>query len=192
MKPFKENLMKGKKEGEKLTFKEAVGMGGACTVGALQFSGVCKHLGANEGWFGGPRAGYCIFGCALSEVEVDVITGEQTVNFSKIMYECGQSLNPTIDCGQAEGGFTQGIGFCLREKIVENQETGELLTDGTWEYKIPCSQDVPLDFQVEFFPRSYEKGISSSKASGEPPLVLAVSVLAAVREAIKAARSSFG
>merc|ERR1719310_1094458 len=70
LKPTLETLKAGKKEGEKVTYKELVGMGGACTVGALQFTGVCTHLGANEGWFGGPRAGYCIFGAACSEVEV--------------------------------------------------------------------------------------------------------------------------
>ena len=73
------------------------------------------------------------------------------VLFAKILYDCGQSLNPVIDCGQAEGGFFQGLGHYLREKVVENAESGELMTDGTWEYKIPSSQDVPLDFQVEFF-----------------------------------------
>lgn len=192
LKPTLETLKAGKKEGEKVTYKELVGMGGACTVGALQFTGVCTHLGANEGWFGGPRAGYCIFGAACSEVEVDVITGETTINYTRIVYDCGQSLNPTIDLGQCEGGFMQGVGFCLREKVVENGDTGELLTDGTWEYKIPCSQDVPLDFQVEFFPKPYMKGIASSKASGEPPLVLGVSAFSAVREAVKAARKDMG
>ena len=174
------------------TAKELVGMGGAYTHGALQFTRVCKHNGANEAWFGGLRAGYCVFGCALSEVEVDVITGETTINFSKIIYDCGQSLNTIVDAGQCEGAFIMGVGMVLRERVIENLESGVPLTDGTWEYRIPCSQDVPLDFQVEFFPKPFANGIVSSKASGEPPLVLATSIFAAVRYAITAARKDMG
>merc|ERR1719456_551106 len=175
--------------GQPLTFKELVADASAAEMVQFQVSGVCSMNGANNvadgGW------GYCIFGCAVSEVEVDVITGETTILSSKILYDCGQSLNPMIDCGQAEGGFMQGVGFFLREK-VELGELGELKTDGTWEYKIPSSQDVPLDFQVEFFPRKFEQGVNFSKGSGEPPLVLAASVFFAVRQAIGAARKDFG
>merc|ERR1719230_2499490 len=156
----------------------------------LQIPGICKFNDTDKSAWG--SWGYCIFGCALSEVEVDVITGETTILSSKILYDSGQSLNPMIDCGQAEGGFMQGVGFFLREKVEVNGTTGELQTDGTWEYKIPSSQDVPLDFQVEFFPRKFEQGVNFSKGSGEPPLVLAASVFFAVRQAIGAARKDFG
>uniref|UniRef100_A0A7S2KL86 Aldehyde oxidase/xanthine dehydrogenase a/b hammerhead domain-containing protein n=1 Tax=Zooxanthella nutricula TaxID=1333877 RepID=A0A7S2KL86_9DINO len=136
---------------------------------------------------------YHCFGAALSEVEIDVMTGEVVILSTSIMYDCGKSLNPTIDLGQAEGAFMMGVGFYLRERLIQDSVTGKLATDGTWEYKIPCAQDVPLKFDVEFFPRAFtEGGISSSKASGEPPLVLASSVFAAVKQAIRAGRKEFG
>jgi len=75
---------------------------------------------------------------------------------------------------------------------IQDPITGKLATDGTWEYKIPCFQDVPVKFDVEFFPRAYDKGIQSSKASGEPPLVLASSVFFAMKEAAYAGRKEFG
>merc|ERR1712063_243327 len=87
---------------------------------------------------------------------------------SSMLYDCGKSLNPTIDLGQCEGGFMMGVGFFLRERLLQDDVTGKLETDGTWEYKIPCFQDVPVQFDVEFFPKAHEGGIVSSKASGEP------------------------
>lgn len=185
--PVKETM---EKAGETLSFKSLIVKTLATTSPPLQFTGISKHAGEDQAPMG--KYGYCIFGCALSEVEVDVLTGETTILYTKLLCDHGQSLNPTIDCGQAEGGFMQGVGFFLREKEIHNEETGELLTDGTWEYKIPCSQDVPLKLDVEFFPRAFPQGIQGSKASGEPPLVLATSVFCAVRHAISAARKHFG
>lgn len=135
---------------------------------------------------------YHIYGACCSEVEVDVLTGETVIRSSSMLYDCGKSLNPTIDLGQCEGGFMMGVGFFLRERLLQDPGTGKLATDGTWEYKIPCFQDVPLQFDVEFFPRAFDRGIASSKASGEPPLVLSSSVFCAVREAIRAGRKEFG
>lgn len=135
---------------------------------------------------------YHIYGAACSEVEVDVLTGETVILSTSMLYDCGKSLNPTIDRGQCEGGFMMGVGFFLRERLLQDDTTGKLESDGTWEYKIPCFQDVPVKFDVEFFPRAFESGIVSSKASGEPPLVLATSVFCAVKEAVMAGRKEFG
>mmetsp|Transcript_9269 Transcript_9269/g.29475 ORF Transcript_9269/g.29475 Transcript_9269/m.29475 type:complete len:158 (+) Transcript_9269:1330-1803(+) len=128
----------------------------------------------------------------MSEVEVDVLTGETTILSTDMLYDCGKSLNPLIDCGQAEGAFMYGVGFFLRENLVQSEETGQVISDGTWEYKIPCAQDVPLELNVEFFPRPFDEGVMSSKGSGEPPLVLATSVFCAVRQAVAAGRKEFG
>lgn len=71
-----------------------------------------------------------------------------------------------------------GLGHYLREQPIISPETGELITNDTWEYKPPCSLDVPLEFNVEFLQgTNFNKGILSSKASGEPPLLLALSCL---------------
>jgi len=163
-----------------LTFAKLCGK--AAGGGAeMQASGCCQK-----------EINYNIFGAACSEVEVDALTGETVILSTSMLYDCGKSLNPTIDLGQCEGGFMMGVGFFLRERLIQDSVTGKLATDGTWEYKIPCFQDVPLKFDVEFFPRAFESGIVSSKASGEPPLVLSASVFCAVKEAVMAGRKEFG
>eukprot|EP00929_Paragymnodinium_shiwhaense_P075858 TRINITY_DN3884_c0_g1_i2.p1 TRINITY_DN3884_c0_g1~~TRINITY_DN3884_c0_g1_i2.p1 ORF type:complete len:1313 (+),score=353.87 TRINITY_DN3884_c0_g1_i2:74-4012(+) len=176
-------LTQMQEEGKPFTFKEL--MGKAADKTEMQASGVCKRA----------DFGYHCFGACVSEVEIDVLTGESNILSSSIMYDCGKSLNPTIDLGQCEGAFMMGVGFFLRERLLVDTETGHMATDGTWEYKIPSFQDVPLKFDVEFFQRPFTEnggGIASSKASGEPPLVLSSSVFCAVRQAIAAARSEFG
>ena len=128
------------------------------------------------------------WGAAVSEVEVDVLTGETACLRTDILYDCGNSLNPAIDLGQAEGAFVTGLGFILREEVRRDAD-GQLLTDGTWTYKPPLASDIPHVLNVGLLHDArFEKGILSSKASGEPPLVLATSVLCAVRHAVAAAR----
>jgi xanthine dehydrogenase molybdopterin-binding subunit B/xanthine dehydrogenase iron-sulfur cluster and FAD-binding subunit A len=136
------------------------------------------------------KHGYHNYGAAVSEVEIDVLTGESTILSSDILYDCGRSLNPAIDIGQVEGGFVMGLGYYLREDHVVDEDTGRMRSDGTWEYKPPCSQDIPVEFNVSFLKDSpYPKGVLSSKASGEPPLVLSTSVLVALKHAVAAARA---
>lgn len=136
--------------------------------------------------------GYQNYGAAYSEIELDILTGEVEILSTYLFYDCGKSLNPSIDIGQAEGAFVMGIGFLLREE-VSFDHLGKLINDGTWEYKPPSFRDIPQHFHVEFLHDTpYEKGYLSSKASGEPPLVLANSVAFAVRYAIRAARIENG
>ena len=136
---------------------------------------------------------YSNYGVASSEVEIDVLTGESNILQTDLLYDCGKSLNPAIDIGQCEGAFIMGVGHYLREEEIINQTTGELISNGTWEYKPPLAADIPIKFNVELLsnPR-FDKGLLSSKSSGEPPLVLSTSVIMAVRNAVKAARKDVG
>ncbi|KAH7541876.1 hypothetical protein FEM48_Zijuj02G0013900 [Ziziphus jujuba var. spinosa] len=121
-------------------------------------------------------------------VEINLLTGETTILQVDILYDCGQSLNPAVDLGQIEGSFVQGIGFFMSEEWLTNSD-GLLVTDSTWTYKIPSVDTIPKQFNVEILNSSHhEKRVLSSKASGEPPLLLAVSVHCATRTAIKEAR----
>ena len=97
----------------------------------------------------------------------------------------GQSLNPAIDIGQIEGGFVQGMGWLTTEELKWEQ-TGRLASHGPATYKIPAVGDTPSEFNVELFPNSpnTEATIFHSKAVGEPPLVLGISVWTAIRDAI--------
>jgi len=180
LKPTREKMEADGKE-----IKSLAALAGAASGSAeLQASGKNKCFGDD--------GGYHIYGACVSEVEVDVLTGDTTILSSSILYDCGKSLNPTIDLGQTEGAFMMGVGFFLRERHLQDPVTGKEASNGTWEYKIPCFQDVPLEFNVEFFPRSFDSGIVSSKASGEPPLVLAASVFSALRMAVAAGREQTG
>ena len=128
---------------------------------------------------------YFAGGAACSEVTVDVETGEMRVDRVDILHDAGRSLNPAIDMGQIEGGFVQGMGWLTTEDLVFGED-GRLLTHAPSTYKIPTCSDVPEDFRVELFEpgRNREPTIHRSKAVGEPPLLLAVSVFSAITHAL--------
>ncbi|KAJ7960368.1 putative Aldehyde oxidase [Quillaja saponaria] len=131
---------------------------------------------------------YLNYGTAVSEVEVNLLTGETTILQVDIIYDCGQSLNPAMDLGQIEGAFVQGIGFFMLEEYPTNSD-GLVVAEGTWTYKIPSIDTIPKQFNVEILNSGHhQKRVLSSKASGEPPLLLAVSIHCAAREAIREAR----
>jgi len=127
---------------------------------------------------------YFSYGAACSEVVVDITTGEMRVLRTDILHDVGQSLNPAIDLGQIEGGFVQGMGWLTTEELVFD-EAGRLLTHAPSTYKIPCASDVPADFRLALFDgANREETIYRSKAVGEPPLMLAISVFAAIGDAL--------
>ncbi|XP_067656035.1 uncharacterized protein [Haliotis asinina] len=132
---------------------------------------------------------YNAYGAACTEVEMDVLTGENQINRVDILYDCGESMNPEIDVGQAEGAFVMGLGYWLTEQMIYDPTTGTALTDGTWEYKPPMGKDIPIDFRIQFLKNAPNpRGVLRSKAVGEPPLCMAASALFAVKQAIQAAR----
>jgi xanthine dehydrogenase molybdopterin binding subunit len=129
---------------------------------------------------------YYSFGMAVSEVEVDVLTGAVIVLRSDIVQDVGESINEGIDIGQVRGGFVQGIGWCTMEEIRWDDE-GRLLTHSPDTYKIPTIADIPREFNAELLPNAPNPGtIRRSKAVGEPPFMLAFSVWFAIKDAIAA------
>ena len=128
---------------------------------------------------------YFAYGAACSEVLIDTMTGEMKVTRVDILHDVGHSMNPAIDIGQIEGGFVQGMGWLITEELVYDAQ-GVLRTHAPSTYKIPCASDVPEDFRVALY---QSKGnvmdtIYRSKAVGEPPLMLAISVWCAVFDAV--------
>ncbi|CAA0805958.1 Abscisic-aldehyde oxidase [Striga hermonthica] len=131
---------------------------------------------------------YLNYGAAVSEVEVSILTGETIILRTDIVYDCGQSMNPAVDLGQIEGAFVQGLGFFMLEEYPSNSD-GLMVADGTWTYKIPTIDTIPKEFNVEILNSGHhQKRVLSSKASSEPPLLLAASMHCAMRAAIKDAR----
>ncbi|HEX8564568.1 MAG TPA: xanthine dehydrogenase molybdopterin binding subunit [Pyrinomonadaceae bacterium] len=131
---------------------------------------------------------YFAYGAAASEVEIDGFTGTFRLRQVDIVHDVGESLNPLIDLGQIEGGFVQGMGWLTMEELVWDDE-GRLRTFSPSTYKIPTVGEIPEKFNVKLLERAPQNGvIYGSKAVGEPPLMLAISV----REAIRAAIAAFG
>ena len=128
---------------------------------------------------------YYAYGAACSEVLVDTLTGEARVTRVDILHDVGHSLNPAIDRGQIEGGFVQGMGWLTSEELVFDGE-GRLRTHSPSTYKIPTAYDVPEDFRVGLWAGRGNRAetIGRSKAVGEPPLMLAISVLHALSDAV--------
>ena len=127
---------------------------------------------------------YFAYGAACSEVAIDILSGEMKVRRVDILHDVGHSINPAIDIGQIEGAFVQGMGWLTTEELVYDDK-GRLLTHAPSTYKIPVASDVPEDFRVALFAGSNrEDTIYHSKAVGEPPLMLGVSVFAAIADAV--------
>ena len=135
--------------------------------------------------FSGRPFFYFAYGAAVSEVVVDTLTGEHRILRVDIVHDCGDSLNPAVDLGQVEGGFVQGAGWLTSEELWWN-DAGELQTHAPSTYKIPTCSDLAPEFRVTLLQNAAnrEDTIYRSKAVGEPPFMLAISVFHAIRDAI--------
>ena len=135
---------------------------------------------------------YFAYGAACTQVAIDTLTGESRVLKVDILHDVGRSINPAIDIGQIEGGFIQGMGWLTTEQLVWNDK-GLLTTHAPSTYKIPTAGDVPRHFKVDLWPEpNREDNVFGSKAVGEPPFMLCLSVYEALRDAIANARDSIG
>ncbi|HYG54035.1 MAG TPA: xanthine dehydrogenase molybdopterin binding subunit [Burkholderiales bacterium] len=143
-----------------------------------------------ERWQGEPFY-YFAYGAAVSEVAVDTLTGEFRLLRADLLHDVGRSVNPAIDRGQVEGGFIQGMGWLTMEEVVWDAD-GRLLTHAPSTYKIPTAGDCPPQFNVWLWERgeNVRDVVHRSKAVGEPPLMLALSVWHAIYDAVGSTSSS--
>jgi xanthine dehydrogenase large subunit len=134
---------------------------------------------------------YFAYGAACSEVAIDTLTGETRVLRVDVLHDAGQSINPALDIGQIEGGFIQGMGWLTSEELwwrPDGPQAGRLMSHAPSTYKIPTASDVPDVFRVKLYANANrEDSIHRSKAVGEPPFMLALSVFQAIRDAVAAA-----
>ena len=127
---------------------------------------------------------YFAYGAAVLEVELNGLTGEHRILRADILHDVGDSLVPTIDRGQVEGAFIQGVGWLTCEEVLFDQK-GRLLTHAPSTYKIPAVGEAPEDFRVTLLKGAPQDGvIHGSKAVGEPPFMLGIGVVTALRHAI--------
>ncbi|KAE8752582.1 xanthine dehydrogenase 1 [Frankliniella occidentalis] len=186
LKPFKEANPKG-------SWKDWVNKAYFSRV-QLSASGfhATPDIGYNRETRTGKMFNYFTFGAAVTEVEIDCLTGDHQVLRSDIVMDLGESLNPAIDIGQVEGGFIQGYGLFTLEEMVYSP-TGNIFSRGPGVYKLPGFADIPQEFNVALLKGAPNpRAVYSSKAVGEPPLFLAASAFFAIWEAVKAAREEAG
>ena len=128
---------------------------------------------------------YFAYGAAVSEVMIDTLTGENKIIQADILHDAGKAINPAIELGQIEGGFVQGAGWLTMEE-VNWKPNGQITTHSPSTYKIPAVSDMPEKFNVEIFKKgkNIENVINKSKTTGEPPLMNAMSVFFAIKNAI--------
>lgn len=131
---------------------------------------------------------YFAYGAACTEVAIDRLTGEYKVLRVDILHDVGKSIHTGIDVGQIEGGFIQGMGWLTTEELVWDNH-GVLRTHAPSTYKIPTVGDTPAEFNVQLWHEpNREDNVMQSKAVGEPPFMLAISVFEALRDAVARAR----
>jgi len=207
MNPMKSKTMKSNrtamgKDGEQMTWPEIVA---TCTgpfglIGAdlVARNTVFFGMNNNESLVAQMASGkmtmpHPSYGAAVTEVEMDVLTGEHVIVRSDLLYQQPRSINPVIDLGQIQGAFVMGLGFFLKEYTKYSDDGTRLITSDTWEYKPPCAQDIPQEFNVDYFREGSTSGlVYGAKGVGEPPLFMAVSALNAIRECVKSARKDQG
>ena len=155
---------------------------------SLSAAGYYKTPGVKWDWKTAEGRPFHYFACgaAVAEVEVDGFSGMHRVRRVDIVHDVGDSLNPSVDRGQIEGGFVQGMGWLTREELKWSVD-GKLLTHSASTYQIPAFSDAPIEFNVTLLPKAVQPNtIHGSKAVGEPPLMLAFSVREALRDAVAA------
>jgi len=128
---------------------------------------------------------YFCYGAAVTEVTIDTLTGESILDRVDILQDAGNAINPALEHGQIEGGFVQGQGWLTMEEVIWGED-GKIKTFSPSTYKIPAVTDIPKIFNVEIFKKglNVEKVVNKAKTTGEPPLMLAMSVFFAIKDAI--------
>ena len=165
----------------------------ACRLNRVQLSAAGYYKTPEIHWDRANAKGkpffYFAYGAACAEVAIDTLTGEMKVLRADILHDVGASLNPALDLGQVEGAFIQGMGWLTTEELVFDAK-GRLTTHAPATYKIPVASDAPPEFYTRLHMRPNPiDSIYRSKAVGEPPLMLAISVYSAILDAVHSVKA---
>ena len=176
-----------------ISFAEAANL---CWQGRISLSSTGFYATPEISW--DPQKGqgrpfyYYAYGAAVTEVVVDIMTGEHRLLRVDILHDAGKSINPAIDLGQIEGGYIQGVGWLTLEEVVYGND-GRLLSHAPATYKIPAAADRPLTQHIDLYPSTGNQSdtIYKSKAVGEPPLMLGMSAFFALNDALSSCRDDY-
>ena len=178
---------------EAVSFAEAANL---CWQGRVSLSSTGYYATPEIRW--DPEAGkgrpfyYYAYGAAVTEVVLDIKTGEHRLLKVDILHDAGRSINPALDLGQIEGGYIQGVGWLTLEEVVYGDD-GRLLSHAPSTYKIPAASDRPLDQEIALYPSqgNLSETIYKSKAVGEPPFMLGMSAFFALSHALSFTDASY-
>lgn len=193
LKPYRERL------GPDATMKQ---LAHAAYFDRVNLSANGHYKTPDIGYIWGPNTGQMFFyftqGVAMAEIELDTLTGDWTCLRADVKMDIGRSINPSVDYGQIEGAFVQGVGLFTTEESLwfrGGPMKGQLATRGPGAYKIPGFRDIPQEFNVSML-KDVEwenlRTIQRSRGVGEPPLFMGSVVFFAIRDALKAARRQYG
>jgi len=136
---------------------------------------------------------YSVWAGVVTEVKIDVLTGQMSILRCDITQDTGASISPEVDVGQVEGGLVMGLGLWTTEELKYDPGTGQLINNSSWNYHVPTCLDIPADLRTEFYNSGHNpNGVLGSKTTGEPSVLAGCSVLFALRMAIKSAREDGG
>jgi len=181
---WKNNAIACKEAGKSVSFNQ-LALNAYMALESLSEKGFYKRegIGFELKTMEGRPYWYYVMGCAVTMVELNLLTGEFKVPDVWILHDCGESIDQGIDLGQIHGAFIQGMGWCTLEKLITD-EKGQLLTNSLDNYKIPGIYELPEHFHIDLFQGNPEpRNIHNSRAIGEPPLIYALSVWLALCDA---------
>lgn len=183
---FKNSFIIDEKENLSISFEEAIDIAYKNRISLSEYAHFkTENLDFDKNKGFGKAFNYFTNGVAVSEVLVDEFTGEKKVLRSDILMDLGRMINPGIDKGQVAGGFVQSQGWVSLEKLVYSPK-GELLTHSPTTYKIPSIHDAPEIFNIDFIENnSTTMNVRRSKAVGEPPFLLGISIFTAIKDALR-------
>ena len=183
---FKDGFIVDEKEDTKISFEDAIDIAYKNRVSVSEYAHFkTENLNYDKNKGFGKAFNYFTNGVAVSEVLVDEFTGEKKVLRSDILMDLGRMINPGIDMGQVAGGFVQAQGWVAMEKLVYSDK-GELLSHSPTTYKIPSIHDAPEIFNIDFIENdTTTMNVRKSKAVGEPPFLLGISVFTAIKDALR-------
>ncbi len=115
-------------------------------------------------------------GTHICEVEIDPDTGVTEIVAYTIVDDYGVTVNPLLLAGQIHGGIVQGIGQCLNEHVVYDED-GQLLTATFMDYSMPLAQHIPnFHFETRNVPSTTNalgiKGAGEAGTIGACPAVM--------------------
>jgi xanthine dehydrogenase large subunit len=168
-----------------MSFKDAVGVAYRDRK-SLGERGYYATKGIDFDWVSGRGNPFLYFtnACACAEVLIDRFTGQLKIERLDVLIDAGKQINPGINRGQVIGGMVQGIGWVTNEELRYGA-SGNLLSHSPTTYKIPNIHDIPSVFNVNFVDNDANTAnVRSTKAVGEPPLLLGISVWTAAKHAL--------